>query len=315
MNRSSVILSGLFCALLIVPACGGDGGGGGDDDQFDAGGNPGDPDASNGGGDYESLITRSWSIPAGTEFYRCSAVTVSEDIYVNSFRAISPIGTHHTVLSVVDTPSQADGDYNCGANDLEPTMKFASGLGVGELSFPEGVAMKIPAGSQVHLNLHLFNVSDSEVTGTSGTEIIQMDASDVTDEAEVVFGGKYSINLPHDPNNTQDVVGGCRFQQAATLTAHWPHMHQLGRNMKIVHQSNAGNVTIHDDAYDFNEQINYSIDPIQVAAGERFEITCTYLNDTGGTVTFGDSSNSEMCFVGLYRYPATGADIFACTEF
>lgn len=313
MIRNSLLLSGLVSALLIVVACGG--GGGGDDDQFDAGGNPGDPDAGN-GGDYENLITRSWSIPAGTEFYQCTAITMTEDVYVNSFRALSPVGTHHTVLSVASSPSRPDGDYDCDAGNLETTMKFASGVGVGELSFPEGVAMKISAGSQVHLNLHLFNVADTEVTGTSGTEIIRVPASEVVEEAEVVFGGKYSINLAPDANNTQDVVGGCRFQQAGTLTAYWPHMHQLGRHMKIIHEANAGPVTIHDSSYDFNEQINYQLDqPIEVAAGERFEITCTYLNDTGGNVTFGDSSNNEMCFVGFYRYPATGADIFACTEF
>jgi hypothetical protein len=31
-------------------------------------------------------------------------------------------------------------------------------------------------------------------------------------------------------------------------------------------------------------------------------------------VTFGDSSNKEMCFVGLYQYPAAGAGLFDCTN-
>ena len=311
MNRSIAVAS-LSCALIFTPACGG-GGGGDDDDTADAA--AGSADAAN-AGNYEVLIARDWTIPAGTEFYRCTAVTVNEEIFINSFRALSPLGTHHTVLSVSATPSRADGDYNCAANNLETTMRFASGVGVGELSFPAGVAMRIPAGAQMHLNLHLFNTSDSAIEGTSGTEIISIPASEVDQEAEVVFGGKYSIALPNDPINTQDVVGGCRFQQAGTLTAIWPHMHQLGRHMKVVHEKNSGDVTIHDLDYDFNEQINYSLlDPIAVAAGERFEVTCTYLNDTGQTVTFGDSSDSEMCFVGFYRYPSTNADIFDCTEF
>jgi hypothetical protein len=33
---------------------------------------------------------------------------------------------------------------------------------------------------------------------------------------------------------------------------------------------------------------------------------CTYDNTTGKTVTFGESSDTEMCFSIIYRYPSTG---------
>ena len=34
----------------------------------------------------------------------------------------------------------------------------------------------------------------------------------------------------------------------------------------------------------------------------------------GQTITFGDSSNQEMCFTGLYRYPSQNASITQCTD-
>jgi hypothetical protein len=36
------------------------------------------------------------------------------------------------------------------------------------------------------------------------------------------------------------------------------------------------------------------------------------MNTSGSPINFGDSSDDEMCFVGFYRYPATGANLFSC---
>jgi hypothetical protein len=48
-------------------------------------------------------------------------------------------------------------------------------------------------------------------------------------------------------------------------------------------------------------------------SGDKLWTTCTYQNNTGNTMTFGESSLNEMCFTGIYRYPATGGNLFSCT--
>lgn len=275
---------------------------------------PDTPDGSSADG-FTTVISRPWSIPAGSEIYRCTRVTLQEDMYISALRALAPLGTHHTVLSVHDSVSGPDGDYNCGPGTLAHSMIFASGVGTNDLEFPQGVAIRLRAGQQLDLNLHLYNVSDTEITGTSGTQVKLVAAADVEQEAEVVFGGEYGIYLPNDPQNQKTVNGGCQFDQDATVLALWPHMHALGRHMKVTHEKASGNLTLLDQPYDFNEQLHYAIEPVQVLAGERLSIDCTYLNDTGSTVTFGDSSEQEMCFAGIYRYPATGAGLFSCVEF
>ena len=42
-------------------------------------------------------------------------------------------------------------------------------------------------------------------------------------------------------------------------------------------------------------------------------VDCTHRNTTDKTVTFGESTLSEMCFAGLYRYPADGSS-FGCVD-
>lgn len=317
MTRILIIIT--ILALFATLACGGGGNASPDgavvadaSPNADAPGPESWPDASADG--YTTLIARGWTMSPGTELYRCTRLTVQEDVYITGFRALAPLGTHHTVLSVRDAPSQPDGDYDCGAGSLAHSMIFASGVGTDDMVLPPGVAIKVSAGQQLDLNLHLYNVGDSGLTGTSGTMVKLVPAAEVQQEAEVVFGGQYGIVLSPDAQNQQTVNGGCVFNQDATVMALWPHMHQLGRHIRVVHQSGAGDVALLDAPFDFNEQRNYAIDPIQVAAGERLDIDCTYLNDTGGFVTFGDSSDKEMCFVGIYRYPATGAGLFDCVE-
>ena len=43
---------------------------------------------------------------------------------------------------------------------------------------------------------------------------------------------------------------------------------------------------------------------VLVHVGNKYE--CGFSNPTGETVGFGDSTDKEMCVMGVYRYPATG---------
>src|SRR5690606_29861729 len=130
---------------------------------------------------------------------------------ISGFRALSPLGTHHTVVGVESSPSEPDGDWDdCNAGDLGHSMLFASGVGTDDLFFPEGVAIKIPAGSQLNLNLHLYNVSNEPITGRAGTLVKTLAAAEVQQEAEFVFTGTFNITLS-GTTEPQTVKGGCAF--------------------------------------------------------------------------------------------------------
>jgi hypothetical protein len=50
----------------------------------------------------------------------------------------------------------------------------------------------------------------------------------------------------------------------------------------------------------------YAIEPVELKRGDPVRVHCSYDNDTGAIVTWGESSLEEMCFAGVYRYPAFG---------
>jgi hypothetical protein len=312
--RSIIFATAIGSILAFGPGCGGGEGDDDDDDTVDGGGDDDDDDDIDaGGGDFQNLITRTWTIPPG-EYYRCARLTIDEDMFISAIRPLGPLGTHHTVLSVNSNPTQPDGDFNCSAGDLEPQMLFASGVGSDDLAFPEGVGLRIRAGQQLNLNLHLYNTSDADLTGESGSLVKVVDS--VEQEAEALFSGTASLAIVSNNGTPQDFSGGCTFDQDATLVAVWPHQHQYGTHHKFeIHRDGGDTEVVLDEDYSFFEQKNYPLDPlIEIAAGDEVETTCTYVNESGSTIFFGDSSTTEMCFTGLYRYPATGDDLFSCTN-
>jgi hypothetical protein len=262
-------------------------------------------------GEWSTLVARDWSAPPGSaDTYRCTRIEVKEDLWISGFRPIAPLGTHHTVVTV-STTAWPLGDYDCGVGSLDLQMLYASGPGTDELVFPPGVGMRVRAGQFIHLNLHLFNASDQAMSGMSGIEVKVMADADVVHEADMTFAGSRDINIPSD-GLPHEVAGGCIAPRDWNVFTLWPHMHQFATHQKVVVTPSGGPPqTVLDDAYSFTEQRNYPMPTLAIPEGARIDVTCTYVNTSGVIVRFGDSSNEEMCFAGMYKYPA-GGHLFEC---
>ena len=256
------------------------------------------------------LIQADWQLAPRSEGYRCVRKTMAEDVYVTAFKSLDPAGTHHTTLWVEESTPRPDGVISCGAAAGRGRRLQGSGVGTEPSSLPEGVAMKVLAGEQLVMNLHLFNVGDDFLEGTSGVLVRRAQPEDVENEAEVILAGPLGLSV--EPGNTT-IGSSCTLQAPATLFAVAPHMHQLGRHTKVTaHSSIEGERVVHDMPYDFTHQLLYPIEPIELAAGDSVSIDCSYSNETGSSVGWGDSTLDEMCFVGLSVFPATGLTGFPC---
>ncbi len=312
MKNLGVIVTFSLSATIFATACGG-----GDPATADAGG-PGDVDAA-GAADaaipegWTQLIGRTWSLPAGQpDTYKCIRIQLAEDLFIAGFRSQAPLGSHHAVVTLAD--GGALGEYDCQVGSLDTQMLYASGVGTDDLLFPDGVAMRLRAGQTVNLNLHLFNASDEPLSGSSGVLVRTMTEAEVVQEADMIFAGTQRINIPGNgqPYSTQ---GGCTLSRSYQAFALWPHMHQYATHQRVTVTRGGNTTVLLDEPFAFTEQRNYpQVTPISFQAGDQVQTTCTYVNDTGSAVGFGDSSNAEMCFTGMYRYPA-GGFLFECVTF
>ena len=266
--------------------------------------------------DWTPLIGRSWSVPSGTlDEYRCVRIEIPETIFVTGFRSVAPPGSHHAVLTRTRSSTQL-GEYDCSVGALDLEMLYASGIGTDDLQFPEGVAVRLTAGHYLNLNLHVFNAGDTDLSGTSGVEVKTIPESAVVNEAEMIFAGTTDIAIPPD-NQPYTTSGGCTVGLDYSVVALWPHMHQYGVHQKyeITRVGTTAPTAIIDAPFSFESQGYFpQATPLELHQGDRIRTTCTYINDGADWVSFGDSSNAEMCFTGMYRYPAGGGILLECVE-
>lgn len=310
------MMKSIALSLLVaaVAGCGNDNPGDpGGDDAPPVDGSTTTPDSTPIPEGYTRLIGRTWTLQAGVhDIYKCVRITVPQDMYITNIMAQAPNGTHHTVLSIM---AGNDGEQDCNVLTLGTVMLYASGVGTSPLDFPAGVGIKVAAGTKLHLNLHLYNSTDGTLSGDSAI-LVRAQPTPPPMLAEIVFAGRRLFSIPSS-NPPQDYViqGGCTVSSPYTLFSVWPHMHQIAKHQRV-ELTRGGNTTVlHDLPYQFSEQKYYLKSPeVQVQTGDRITVKCTYFNNTGAIVFAGDSSNAEMCFSGLYRYPATGADLFECSQ-
>jgi hypothetical protein len=253
----------------------------------------------------EEVIGIDWELAGGQEQYLCVRRTAAKDVFAKRLRGEFPVGTHHTSLMIDEGSTTPDGSYSCGLTEIGTRIISGGGPGTQDVVLPEGVAMGFHQGSQLLLQLHLFNVSDAPIHGHNGTLVLAMDRADVKYEAEGVAAQLIALSVP--PGRSSH-TGRCTFDRAQTLLGFVPHMHGTGRHAKVVlHTAAHADVLLHDGDYEFGEQRAYRITDGAVASGDYLEYTCDYDNTSNATKNFGEGTLDEMCLIGMTRYPSGGS--------
>ena len=242
------------------------------------------------------LVRSHYTIPAGTEFYQCEAVTVTEDLYVKRLTPIGPLGVHHTMLGF-GAAGNPDGQTLCGPFVGHPV--FASGVNSAGVEFPDPAVVKISAGQQIVFNLHLFNATQNELRGDAGIDAEVAAQPQNYETAGITLVGPYGFVI--DSSRTVD-YSYTAFHDA-TWFAVFPHMHQTGQHMKVSKVGTGGEVVVSDSDFQFDQQTIINHAPVAVVKGDQIRATCTYDSDGIGK-QFGDSSTSEMCFAITFAYPS-----------
>lgn len=273
-----------------------------------------------GGDGYRVLIERDWEVASG-EKYLCRRSKISEDMYLAGFRAETPIGTHHAIVTMTSTP-QLTGKYDCNDGDLDSEMLFAGGIGMEKFELPAGVAIKIPAGSYINLNLHIDNRTSAPLTGTSGVYVKTIPAAMVEQEADVVFLGnidatKYIAPAMNGIPQQTSVLGECQASEDWHILGFVPHMHDLAVGQRVDEMIDSQFVTTRLDTmtYDLNAQHSYPVDFV-LPKDHRLFVYCNYVNNSVTARYLGPSAyQSEQCLTGMYRWPKgtnNNVDKYSC---
>jgi mono/diheme cytochrome c family protein len=197
-------------------------------------------------------------------------------------------------------------------------MLAAVATGTDPAVYPEGVAIKVPAGSNLTFQLHY---TTNGAPGNDRTKVGLVFASKPPDHELRAFNlinGSFTIPAGA-PNHRIDAEA--TFTEDVTLWTLLPHTHLRGKafEYRIVYPDGRSEVILSVPKYDFSWQTDYAFDPpLKLPKGSRLEATAYYDNsprnpsnpDPSVDVKWGDQTWEEMMFSAI-RYTVDGARLSA----
>jgi len=261
------------------------------------------------------------TVPPGSEIQVCDVydLPTDETSNINSVEYIQNPGMHHATLSTVALGggSLPEGRHDCAdiygdLSLMEDQIMFFGNQGLGEdtMYLPEGVAATLPAGLQILHELHYVNVSDEPVELYSYINAYTI--PDVLVE-EGIWGGSVRdefINIPASGEHTE--WSRCVFNRDVEILFLASHTHDIGQFFTIAPFDGVevGEVLYENDDLHTPKIVQYD-PPMVIPAGEGFEWTCTWRNDSDTPINYGPSATDEMCNMAVVHTPF---DITAACE-
>lgn len=266
--------------------------------------------------------TRPYHLTAeGADIYRCFVVPTNftEDKWVSAVD-VKPGNAKvvHHVIAYIDSTGASEALDN---KEAEPGYTSYGGPGfpaTGTLGgwapgitahhLPAGTATFVPKGARVVLQVHYHKNGKPE---TDRTQVGVYFARTPTDKQVRILPLAAKLHItPGDPNYTTTISIPSPLD--VHLVAITPHMHLLGRTMKVTAAlpdgTNRTLVSISD--WDFNWQATYNYkQPVALPRGTVLTMTATYDNSAQNPrnpnnppklVTWGEETTDEMCLAFLH---------------
>jgi hypothetical protein len=137
-------------------------------------------------------------------------------------------------------------------------------------------------------------------------------------EADVMAFGSQAFSIPPAPGAGGNYTIDCSLKVPGGLGglhffAAMPHMHKLGSAMSTTLVPAAGGAPV-----DMGTMTSFSFDtqawlPINAVtnSGDTIRTSCSWINDTGQTVRFGEKTNDEMCYSFSMYYPRIKSELWS----
>jgi hypothetical protein len=275
--------------------------------------------------DHVLEMAEAFTVPArASDVYRCFVIPTSfpEDRWVTKVEyAPGDRKLVHHILSFLDTASAAEAldradpgpGYTCFGGPGFSPVGGLPGWAPGNQPrvMADGVGMLLPRGAHVVLQMHYNNGADESRTDRTRVGLHFARAPiDKRQRGIAVLNRTFTIPAGasrHEVRGSWIVPAG-RDLHANTIT---PHMHLLGREMKVTATYPDGTVRplIHIDDWDFNWQETYTFArPVPLPAGTRIDMVAVFDNSAENVrqpsrpprpVSWGEGTTDEMAIVFL----------------
>jgi hypothetical protein len=248
-----------------------------------------------------TIESGTYHLEPGDEKYLCYTANLPDrDLSIYEIVPKYGKGVHHTVFSWTLVP-ETEPEFECPVLfKMTWIPLYAGGVGSNPLKMPEGAGVKLTKNRQLLLQLHLQNTGSQPIDDKTTIEVYAED-----DRPDIVGAGVYGIDnrkidiAPNAEGVTTTL--DCQTDKEMNVFATLPHMHKLGSHIQLERTAPTPSPL-------FSEQWAFDDQPIlplttTLSAGDQLRLTCTHDNPFPKPVTWGESSDEEMCIAILYYTP------------
>jgi hypothetical protein len=274
-----------------------------------AGEDSGVPETGAAQGDI-TIAAPEFSVPTG-ESFQCfySDIITDRELSVATASAVQASGGHHVTLYYVDNQRPVGMSPCSGTTEMED-WHFVVGAGgegnAGDLvDLAPGLAIRIPAGKQLMIQLHYINIMGEEYPARDTMSVYFADPAKVVAYASdfVINDEKFRIEPGQKLVSTMD----CVIPQDVQLSMFLGHMHEHGVQYTLEKIDEAGNVieSMYDEKWAPSFASHPPIDkfsveaPLKLAKGTRLRQRCEWNNTSTSPLLF----PTEMCVGFGYYFP------------
>lgn len=255
------------------------------------------------------LTSGTFTVQPGGETFQCQNFDnpFGKDTVINRISSDMTKGSHHLhVYNLTEGTSKTIGP--CSGGDFHPLV-HGSGRPHDDTIYGDGMGMKIHGSSGFRIQLHYLNTGTDPLQGGATIKMYPVaDVSQINKWVAAIYLNRLGLTVP--PGQGQQVSTTCSIPSVygqIGLVYGVSHMHSRG--VRFVAKTSTGTVLTDDTTWE--EPTPRIYDPaVMLNPGDSINWTCTYDNDTGKTLTFGDSAaTNEMCiFIGRY-YSSNANDL------
>ena len=264
-----------------------------------------------------------FNVPAdGTVPYTYVTIptNLKEDIWISAleYRTTDRRVLHHIISDLVEGDGQPTPKPSLVKDRSRKDLGGIGGYVPGRLDteFDEGVARKIPAGSDIVLQMHYTTIG---IPVSDRLQIGVKLAKEPPTKLRAAAGGQMpntTFAIPPGAAN-YEVMAKQTFDKDTYLNTMYPHMHVRGKDViyKAVYPDGKEEVLLSVPKYDFNWQMTYKLaEPKLLPKGTTLMVVAHYDNSTANrfnpdptaTVRWGDQTWEEMLigYFGTVAAPA-----------
>jgi Copper type II ascorbate-dependent monooxygenase, C-terminal domain len=257
-----------------------------------------------------TLVMDSFMLAAGQEIYKCQNFDNpfgSKDAAVQRIVTDMAPGSHHLHVYHMTTSATRTLE-DCTIADFHPLMHAAGAPHV-ETTYPAGMAVKLLGTSGLRIQVHYLNTTAQALKVNATLKLTPVDSSTITKWVSELYFSRSTLSVP--PGDGQTVSTSCTIPATygpIGLIYGGSHMHMRGVHF-VVKTSTGMSL---GDSTQWDEPAPFVYDPpVMLNPGDSISWTCTYNNDTGKTLVFGESAqNNEMCiYLGRFFSAPDGAQL------